>query len=467
MRPSRPLLLALAALSGWATAVSGCATHTAAPVPVPMDQLAFSPAGEAPLEDAWWRALDDEALHGHIDDALRDNFSVQAAFARLDAARALTRRTRAPLFPTVSAEAGTNLSTDGPLAGGTRAPFSVGLAVHWELDLWGRVRAQVEAQQQAADAQREDARAAALSLSAEVARAWVDLAATQEQLALLDAQIDTNLSLVEVVEARVLHGIQGPADLLRQNRLLEQTRAQRLSRAADLEVLEHRLAVLLGRPPQTAVTPRPATLPGLPPLPDASVPADLLTRRPDLRAAEHALRSADASVAAAVADQFPQVSLSGDVFNTPDSAAALLQGWVASLGASLVATLLQGGQRRAEIDRTRAVVDQRLAEYGDAVLVALQEVEDALTRDRAQQSLVANVDRQVALAEQTMDSLTARYTGGLDVGFLDVVTAQGTAQQLRRDQIAARQEHLAVRIDLYRALAGGIDRPDDHEEDAP
>ena len=452
-----------AALLLGAALLAGCVATPRATSPVAVDSLAFSTSGHAPVPDAWWRAFDDPGLDATVEAALTGNFTVQAAFARLEAARALTRRTRAPLFPTVEAEAGANLSTDGPLGGGTRPPLDLGLGVSWEIDLWGRVRSAVDAQQQRALATREDARAAALSLSAEVARTWVAIAATREQIALLDAQIDTNQSLVEVVQARVLHGIQGPADLFRQDRLQEQTRAQRIQRLADLEVLEHRLSVLLGRPPQEPPERLPAALPALPPLPAAGVPSELLQRRPDLRAAAHMLQATDAEVASAVADQFPRLTLTADVFNAPTSGRALLTGWVASLGANLLATLFAGGERRAEIRRRRALVEEALADYGDAVLVALQEVEDTLTRDRAQQELVANIDRQVALAEQTVDSLTARYTGGLDVGFLDVVTAQGTAQQLGRDQIAARQQHLLVRITLYRALAGGVEPTQDPE----
>lgn len=434
-----------------------------------LDGLAFSASGDASVPDAWWTALGDPALDAHVRDALGANFSVRAAFARLDGAQAVVRRTRAALAPSVSADVGGNLSSDGPLGGGRRAPFEVGLGISWEIDLWGRVRAQVDGETARTAATREDARAAALSLSAEVAEVWVGIAAAHEQLALLDAQIATNQSLIEVVEARVLHGLAGPADLHRQERLLEQTRAQRIAADADLQVLHHQLPVLLGRPPQESVSPLPTALPPLPPLPDAGVPAELIRRRPDLRASEHALRAADADVAAAIADLFPRLTIGAGTSWSPPTAESLLAGWLASLAASVVAPLFEGGARRAEVRRNRAVVEQRLAEYGDAALRALQEVEDALVRDRQQDALVQNVARRVALAERAVESLGARYQGGHDVGFLDVVTAQAAAQQLQREQIDQRRRHLEQRIGLYRALAGGIDPADAdlHTEEAP
>ena len=350
-----------------------------------------------------------------------------------------------------------------PSRAGPGARPARGVSLSWEIDLWGRVGAQVSAQEQRTAASLEDARAAALSLAAEVVRTWVEIAATRQELALLEAQVETNRRLVEAIEARVVNGIQGPADLLRQERLLEQTHADRLARETDLELLEHRLPVLLGRPPQHQIRPLPEAMPALPPLPAAGIPAELLRRRPDVRAAEHALRATDKDVVAAIADQFPRLSLNASFFGFPDSPAALLQGFVASLGVGLLANLVKGGERRAEIRRSRALVEEALALYGDVVLVALQEVEDALALDGRQGELVANIDRQVDLAEQTVESLTARYTGGLDVGFLDVVTAQPAAQQLRRDQIEVRREQLGYRIGLYRALAGGLE-PTEREE---
>lgn len=440
-----------------------CSAHKGARPPVDVEPLAFSDSGEAPLREAWWTAFEDEALDRHVEDALRDNFGVQAAFARLRQAEAVVRRERAPLYPSVSAYADSSVGTDDPFGGVQRVPVEVGLQAGYEVDLWGRIRAGVRARKERREMTRQDARTAALSVSAEVANTWIALGATREQLALLDQQLRANEGMAKVVEARFLNGVVRQADSLRQTRLLEQTRAERVARLADLEVLENRLAVLLGRPPQDRIEPLPDGLPVLPPLPDAGVPLDLVRRRPDVLAAERALYAADAEVAAAIADQFPRLNLRGAVSVAPSSPEAILTGWVASIGAGLLAPLLGAGQRRAEVRRTRAVVDEELANYGAALLGALQEVEDALARNRRQQELVDNLDRQVRLADRTAAGLQAQYTGGLDVGYLDVLTAQTTAQSLRRQQIAARRTQLELRVDLFRALAGGVEPPMEDE----
>lgn len=449
--PIRPTLaLAVAGLLA-------CTAPRTATMPVDAGPLAFSPSGDAPVQESWWATFQDDALDRHVRDALRDNFSVRAAFARVQAADAVVWRERAALVPVVSAFADSSVGTADPFEGTRRVPVEFGVRTSYEVDLFGRIRATARGEARRRDATVEDARAAALSLSADIAQTWVALGATREQLALLDAQIVANQGMAKVVEARFLNGVVRQADSLRQARLLEQTRAARVATLEDLEVLEHRLAVLLGRPPQQAISPLPDGLPDLPPLPDAGVPVELLRRRPDVRAAESRLLAADADVAVAIAEQFPRLTLRASASNAPASTSDLLQGWIADLGANLVAPLLGAGARRAEVQRRKALLEAAVSDYGDTLLRALQEVEDALARNRRQAELVANLERQVTLAEQTARGLEAQYTGGLDVGYLDVLTAQTTAQSLRRQQIDARQRHLQVRIDLYRALAGGLD----------
>jgi len=443
--------------------VVACAVRTEAPVPVDVGSIAFTRTGEAPRDAAWWTVFDDPSLDAVVRDALTNNFSVRAAFARLEAARAVVRRARSELGPDLSGFVDSSVGTDDPFGGIQRVPVEFGFQASYEIDLWGRIRAGVKAERERVAASQADAEAAALSLSADVVRTWIALGAVEEQRALLDEQIRANEGMAAVTRARFLNGVIRQADTLRQERLLEQTVGARLNQLATREVLQHRLAVLLGRPPQQTVVTSPTRLPAIPPLPETGVPAELLRRRPDVRAAEHRLRAADADVAVAVANLYPRLSLSGIASNAPTSAAALLEGWVASLGASLFAPIFESGRRRAEVRRTRALVDAQLADYGDTLLVALQEVEDALSRDRIQSGVVDNLVRQVDLAERAADGLQAQYLGGLEVGYLDTLTADTTAQQLRRQQIGARQDALLRRIDLYVALAGAVPRetPDD------
>ncbi len=439
---------------------AACGVRTHAPAPVDVGELVFSASGEAARPEAWWQAFDDPVLDRVVGEALAGNFTVRAAFARLEAARALARREGASFGPSLSGFAEGSVGTDDPFGGVQRVPVEVGGRISYEVDLWGRIRAGVQAERERVAVSNADAQAAALSLSAEVVRTWIGLAAVEEQLTLLDEQIRANQGMAAVTRARFLNGVVRQADTLRQDRLLAQTQAARLDQLATREILEHRLATLLGRPPQAPIEARPSALPLPPPLPAAGVPAELLRRRPDVLAAEHALRAADAEIAVAVANRLPRLTLSGVASTAPTSAAALLQGWVASVSAGLLGPIFESGRRRAEVRRARAAADAQLAEYGATLLDALREVEDALARDRIQAQVVDNLARQVDLADGAARGLQAQYVGGLEVGYLDTLTAQTTAQQLRRQSIAAEQEALLRRVDLYVALAGGLTPPE-------
>ena len=465
-----PATIQVSALLGLlVSSLVGCAPYRRVDLPLDAATLTLTEAGATPVDDRWWSAFDAPGLDRTIHEALTHNFGVRAAYARLRAAEAAVRRERAPLIPSVGASASSSVGTDDPFGGLQRVPVEVGIGASYEIDLFGRIRAQLRGEAQRREVTRADARTAALSVSAELAGTWIDLAATREQLALLDRQIEANEQMAAIVRSRVLHGVVRQADSLRQDRLVEQTRAEQVGRLEDLEVLEHRLAVLLGRPPTEVPEgypePLPTELPVVPPLPATGLPSELLRRRPDVLAAEHALYAADADVAVAVANLYPRFSLRGDLSNAPASPEALLTGWVASLGASLTAPLFEGGRRRAEVRRVRALLDAQIADYATVLLAALREVEDALARNRRQEQTVELLARQVALATQTADNLQLQYVGGLDVGYLDVLTAQTTAQQLLRRQISARQRLLNLRIDLYRALAGGFDPGTDRGTD--
>ncbi len=452
-----PLIRPIPLLVAWATAAAmGCAKPGPIASPIDVSSLAFSESGADTMDARWWTVFEDPALDAAIAEGLSDNFTVRAAWARLEAAEAVVRRARAPWFPSLTATTDVAIRSDRPVVDGDTGPVTVGLAASWEIDLWGRIRAQVLGESAAREIVREDAHTAALSLSAQIADAWIAIGAAREELALLDEQLHANTGMAEVVEARFLNGVVRQADALRQQRLLEQTRAQQVARLEDLEVLEHQLAVLLGRPPTLAIDPIPTALPDAPPLPDAGLPAELVRRRPDVRAAEQAVRRADAGVAEAVADQFPRLTLGGAISNAPASPQALVSGWIGSFVANLLAPIFEGGRRKAEVRRARAEAEAILHEYGDAVLVAMQEVEDALARNRRQAQILANLDTQVDLATRTAEGLEAQYVGGLSVSYLDVLTAQTTAQQLRRQHIDARARLLTLRVDLYRALAGAL-----------
>lgn len=451
-----PSLLVLAGLLGCALIdLSGCVTQ-AETVSPPVDASApFSEAGSQNVPDRWWTTFGNERLNALVDSAMASNFSLETVWQRLRASRAVVDRASAALVPDLegSAQGGVG-STSSGVEGNER--LQVGLSSVYEVDLWGQIRSSIEAEQYRAEATRADYQTAALSLSAEVVRTWYQLAEARSQLRLVEQQIETNVRVLNLIENRFETGQIRGVDVLRQRQLVESTREQRTTVQPRIQVLEHQLAVLLGRPPQEGIEAPPDTLPELPPLPETGVPVNLVRRRPDVQGAYNLLQAADREVASAISNRFPRLTLSASAPLSADNARNLFQNWAYSLGGNLLAPIFSGGALRAEVDRTEAVQQERLYQYGQTILVAFQEVEDALIREQKQREQIQNIEEQVDLASQAYEQLQVQYFNGA-VDYLDVLTALDELQQLRRDLLSAELTLVEERIALYRALAGSFE----------
>ncbi len=412
------------------------------------------------MPQAWWTSFESEALNGHVDRVLAGNLSLAVARARLDAAAAVVRRERSELFPQVDgiAEARRVEADDD----NDRTDLSLGLAASYEVDLWGRIRAEVAAERLEAMATASDLQTAAVTLSAQVAEVWFSLVVARQQLDLLASQLETNATVLTVLERRFAAGQSGSADVLRQRQLVEASRGQIVIAESQVAVLEHQLAVLEGDAPSRE-TPVPDELPSVPPLPMTGVPAELLQRRPDLVAARQRLASADRSLAAAVRDQYPRLDLTASLTTAAERPADLFQEWIGTIAAGLVAPLIDGGFRRAEVERSEAVRRQFLYDYGQSILIALQDVEDALVLEASQVRLIESLTLQRDLAESTNDQLRNQYLNGA-ADFLAVLSALQAQQQIERDLLEAVRQRVIFRIGLYRALAGGFEVPPYLEE---
>ncbi|PAU80427.1 hypothetical protein CK501_08240 [Halovibrio salipaludis] len=447
--PKRLTALLLAGL------VTGCASQPeeepAPPVTVPET---FSASGEEPAPERWWRSFGDERLNELVQDGLDANLDLLTAWQRLREARSAVNQQSANLYPNLDATANAEVSNSD--SSDTEETLTLGLSSEYEVDLWGRINSQVEAEQYRALATRADYRTTALTLSAEVTRTWYQLRAQRAQLDLAESQIETNRNVVKLLETQFGSGQAGSADVLRQRQLLESTEEQRLGTESELQVLENQLAVLLGRTPRNTDLPEARGLPELPPLPETGVPAELVQRRPDVRQAFNQLQAADADLAAAISNQFPRLTLTASASTQENSVQDLFDNWATALAGNLVAPLIDAGQRDAQVSQARAVRRQRLYEYGQTVLTAFQEVEDALVQERKQRQAIERIKRQLELAETTYQQLRQQYFNG-QVGYIDVLTALTDRQDLERSLISARRQLLEFRVALYRALAGGFD----------
>ncbi|MBS3806189.1 MAG: TolC family protein [Bacteroidales bacterium] len=435
--------------------LAGCTPQTQS-VSIPVDTTqTFSDAGTQEIPEKWWTVFGDEELNIFVDSALTSNFNLLTAWQRLREAQAVVDRESASFFPSLDA------SVQGEVSQ-YQSQFvqdqqlSLGLSSGYEIDLWGRISSRVEAQRYREQATREDYRTAALSLSAEVARVWYQLVEARNELKLIRDQIRTNEKVLTLLESRFGSGQIRSVDILRQRQLLEATREQQINAEGRLEVLKHQLSVLLGNVPQSAATAAEVKLPDLPPLPEAGIPTDLIRRRPDIQTAFNRLKAADREVASAISSRYPRLSLSASASTAADNARDLFQDWSRRVAGNLLTPLFYGGQLKAEVDRTQAVKQQRLYEYGQTVLNAFREVEDALIREEKQKQTIESIRQQLELARQSYEQLRIEYFNGMS-GYLDVLTALDEQQQLRRNLLSARLRLLEHRIALYRSLAGGFE----------
>jgi NodT family efflux transporter outer membrane factor (OMF) lipoprotein len=421
-------------------------------IPMPSE---FSSTGTEAMPDRWWLALDDPALTALIGEALRSNPGIRATWHRLAQADASLKAKRSVLYPNVDASAGAGVDArTGTDSTRTGSSFSLGLAASYEVDLWGKIGASTDAARLDAQASAQDVLSSAITLTSEIAASWYQLVEERAQQKILAEQVAGAEGTLEIVTVSFERGLVPRSDLLRQQQRVESIHGERDQTIARIAVLEHQLAILLGRPPTDRVAPNVTELPSLPPLPDTGVPGDLVSRRPDVVRAYLQIQSADRRVAVAIADRFPRLSLSARVSTSATSPHKLFSDFVGSLVSNLAAPIFDAGQRKAEVVRAREALLERIELYKQSVLSALSDVEDALVKEAAQYAHLTSLERQLEMTEELLGQAREAYDAGM-TDFLRVLDAEETHHSLQRRFLSARREMVTIRLGLYRALAGG------------
>ncbi len=410
----------------------------------------FTQTGTVVLQDHWWLAFDDPNLNQLIDQALNDNFSLLAAFNRLQQAEAIAKKTNSELIPSISAVFGgeQNYSNNRD-----NSQFILGLNASYEVDLWGRIRSQNQASELDVLATEENLQTAAISLSSEVATAWYRLIAQRSQLRLLKQQIKTNQDNVQITASRFASAQSTAADLFQQQQTLEASVGKQYNVLANIKVLEHQLAILTGHTPGMLQLTENLNLPELPQQPKTGLGIDLIQRRPDLKVAYFRVQAADQRIASAIADRYPKLSLSANVNTLAPNLQSLFNNWIATLAGNLILPIVDGGRRVSEVDRTKAVAAEALNNYATTVQLAIKEVEDALIQEQQQQNLIKSLNKQYVLSQKATAQIRLRYIYGA-IDFLRVLTVQISQQSLERSRISAKRQLIEYRINLYRSLAG-------------
>jgi len=451
-----------------AALLGGCAigpNYTRPAVAEPQTFRGQAIAEAASLADApWWEVFQDPILKTLIQEALRNNYDVRIAAARVQEARANFRVSRSDLYPSLDYTAGVSRSKISPgIAGapGGPAPNSTNfyygaLVASWEVDIWGRIRRSNEAAWAAFLATEDARRGVWLTLVSDLAQAYFELLELDVQLDVARNSTDAYQRTYNIFQDRFRFGTASRLETARAEGALGGAQATVPQLESDIVAKENQIAILLGKTPAPIPRGTPMYAQRVVPTVPAGLPSTLLARRPDLRQAEQQLVSANARIGVAKAEFFPQLSLTA-LFGAASPEVSALTGGAATIWAvagTLSGPLLNAGRTLGNYRASVAQWEQAKLRYEQAVLTALREVSDALTALGKLSEAETGQDRAVKALEQAVEHATDRYRYGL-ASYFEVLEAlqqlypaQNTLAQIRRDRLLSH-------VRLYRALGGG------------
>ena len=416
----------------------------------------------------WWALFKDEALVGTIRAALDGNPDVLIALERITEARARAGFAKADLYPRLDAGAGAGVARHSEqlltIPGGHDPKYQyyeVYGALSWELDLWGRIRRGVEAAEADLLAAEEGRRAIVVAVVAEVARAYLEMRDLDARIAFAAGTVASRREYVDLARFRFQGGITSELDF----RQAEAELARTQSVLADLErqgrEKENELSILIGRNP--GARPRGAAIEALPvpPAVPPGIPSQILERRPDIRAAEQGLVSANARIGEAKALMYPRITLTavGGYQSTDVSDFVTSSGSFWNLIGGIVSPIWDWGKNRSRVEETEARMRQSVIGYQAAIRQAFREVEDALVAIRKSGEKRVALDLQVEAQRRVLVLAEVRYRGGISP-YLEVLDAQRALFDSELERTVTIREQLTSVVRLYRALGGGWNPPE-------
>ena len=452
------------------TSIIACSTVTPEPAhtdfELPTEFVAKATTdGRTPAE-LWWRDFGDSQLNQFVDVALVRNPGLAQAVARTRIAEAQTRVQRAEQLPQIGLGAGVtrqrqNLSIQPGASSATQEILSTShnatLDISWELDLWGQLAALSAAARADYLASGEQLRALRQSVAAQVVRMYFEVVHAWAQVDLSERTVTSLAEMHRQINNRVNEGIASPTDGQLAQANMDTARAGLEQRREALERSLRQLEILMGDyPAGTLATAQ--MLPDVPSQPSTGIPAELLARRPDVRAAELGLLSAGYQLGAAQRSFLPSLSLSGSAGYAGSELSDLFSSGnlIWSIAGRLLQPVFQGGRLIAQVDITEGQRDEALHTYAETALNALSEVETALAVDTLLAQREAALASSAQAAEQAVTTSYNRYSQGIDP-FLPVLESQQRELDSRSAHITAHFARLENRIALHLALGGGFE----------
>ena len=455
-------LLALGLCAG----LAGCAIgpnyrRPAAPsAPVFKAERGWQPAQPARIvPSAWWSVYHDPVLARLERQVEVSNQNLKAAVAAYYVAHEAAAVTRGTLFPSIGLSGSQTRSGGGAATqftfGGARTANQAGASLGWDLDLWGKLRRELESANATAQASAAQVAAARLSAQTTLAQDYFQLRAAEQQLRLLKTLVADDRVSLRIAENRVKAGVTTLADVYAARTQLESTQAQEDTALLNRATLEHAIAVLIGRAPAELTLAQGHLAAEVPVVP-AGVPSQLLLRRPDIAAAERTVASANANIGVAEAAWFPSLTLTGSYAFDSSALSGLISASNAvwSYGPQLALNLFNGGATLAQTRQARASFDEAVANYRQTVLGAFQQVENDLASLHFLQNEYAEELQAVADAKRSEALTLNQYKAGV-ADYASVLTAQTARLNAEITAVNLQSQRLTASAGLIDALGGG------------
>jgi NodT family efflux transporter outer membrane factor (OMF) lipoprotein len=418
----------------------------------------------------WWKSCDDPVMQSLIERAIEANLNLKIAVTRVQRARTMEAVAIGEALPWVGASATAAAGTghdntsgriDGPLdaavdpQGVPHINQAIGFDATWEIDLFGKLRREIEAagyDTQAAIAARDDV---LIIVVADVARTYLQLRGLQMRMAVARRSIATARHTLAVVRARYEHGLTNESDVALAERHLAFLEATVAPLSSAIDAAKYSIAALLGQYPETLSDEleTPGMIPPMPEQVSVGIPLDLLRRRPDIRQAERELAGATARIGVATADLFPRLTLTGAAGNQWP-AKATGGNFIWGVGPSLSWDILDFGTLDAIVDAADLRAREFLLNYKQTIIQAVQYVDTANANYAAQRDRVRKLNDAVLASQQAVTLASERYDRGL-TDFLNVLDAQREEYALEDQYAVAEQAAALELVALYKALGGG------------
>jgi NodT family efflux transporter outer membrane factor (OMF) lipoprotein len=415
----------------------------------------------------WWKIFNDEVLDGLEAQIDISNQNVKAAEAAFEQSRALVSQARAGFWPTIAASLGAerqggavqtiNAAGRPTTVMRTQNTFTAGVSANWDIDIWGRIRRSTESNVASAQASSAALAAARLSAQAELATDYFELRAQDKLQKLLDDTVEAETQSLHITESRYKFGVAARADVVTAQTQLLGSQAQQVNAKNQRAILEHAIAVLIGKQPAEFSLDRAPMRSDVPTVP-AGVPSTLLERRPDVAQAERRVAAANAQIGVAKAGYFPDLTLNGQDQYSSNTFSHLirLSNRVWAVGPALAETLFDGGLVRAQVRGARAAYEGTVDNYRQTVLASFQQVEDEIVTLRVLEQEGAIEDETVKAAREAETLTLNQYKAGT-VPYSSVITAQTTRLAAEETALSVLSTRLQTSVALIEALGGGWD----------